>query len=188
MENKVLEMKKYILFITCLFLLSGCDDLKEVWIIYKHRPHHVFYVDNKSGRQIYGFGSPIGKIGNGHDVGLTKENLLSEERMKYYIYIYDNKRVIDIVERYINNISVLSFDIRYEDIIPYDEDDIIAYIEVFYMSDLYAVYYGKTDVLPYWRYGYTLEDLQRYNWNVPFPDYSGTIKTEKFEYKIKERE
>ncbi len=181
-------MKKYILFVTCLLLLSGCDDLKELWIIYKYRPHHKFYVDNKSGRQIYGVGFPIGKTRNGYDVGISKDNLFVEDWIDNNIYIYDNKIVLNIEKENINDISGLSFYTRYEDIVPYDEDGIIAYIEVFYMSDLYAVYYGKTDVLPYWRYGYTLEDLQRYNWNVPFPDNSGTVKAEKFEYKIKERD
>ena len=41
-------MKKYILFIICLLLLSGCDDLKDIWIVYQFRPHHEFKIDNIS--------------------------------------------------------------------------------------------------------------------------------------------
>ncbi len=182
-------MKKFIVIVTCLFLLSGCDDLKEAWIIYKYRPHHKFYVNNQSGRQIYGVGAPVGKTRNGYDVCHTKDILSSEMWIEGIIYIdKNNKRIIDIEKEHINNIFGLSFYTRYEDIVPYDDDGIIAYIKIFYMSDLYAIYYGKTDVLPYWRYEYTLEDLERYNWKVPFPDESGTIKIERFEYRIKEGE
>ena len=42
------------------------------------------------------------------------------------------------------------------------------------------------DAVPCWRYSYTLADLQRYDWKVPFPDDSGTIKIERGTYELKE--
>ncbi len=183
-------MKRIIICTIVVFLFSMCSD--DWWWIYWRKPHHGFDVENKTNKKIYTGGCIVGTPKKEYscfsdsfasDILLSSSDFLDRT---IYINKKNNVRVINILHEMTTE-SVCGFDIRFEDIIPH-EDGIIAYLLVCYIDDLYMVYYGKTDVVTCWRYGYTLEDLQRYNWNVPFPDNSGTIKTVKFEYRIKERE
>ncbi len=67
------------------------------------------------------------------------------------------------------------------------EDGTVLFLTICYIEDIYSVYNGKKERVPVWVYSYTLEDLRRYNWVVPFPDESGTINIRQCEYTFKEK-
>lgn len=182
-------MRKICFFVVLALSLASCN-IEDWWYLYWRKPHHGYDVENKSDSELYveGYLSGAPKSEYSHySFEFTVDTSL--ESNKFLVRsLYIDAETKQLVLHMCNEIDLLSsgFSIRLEDIDPGD-DGIITYLFVCFVKDLYAVYNGEMDAVPCWRYGYTLADLQRYDWKVPFPDDSGTIKIERFDYVPKER-
>lgn len=174
-------MKRGIVFFLLVIILSGCDDIKDIWIVYRFTPHHGFGIENRSGKDLYceSMSSDI-SVKNEMDGAFWGDYFLFRTLYK------DKNNGLQLDILYDQTIlHSRFFQARLEDLVP-TEEGFIAFLEICYIDDLKAVYNGERETVPFWVYSYTLEDLQRYNWNVPFPDESGTLKIEQFEYTVKD--
>lgn len=174
-------MKKFIFIIACLFLLSGCDDLKDIWIVYQFRPHHCFEIENNSLKPIcqkaiqsYSY---LDKHGDMNWPNVLLQTILYKDKYNGEVYLE--------IEEWNTSLTTGFHWSRYEDLEPTDEG-YVCFLVICYVEDIYAVYNKENETVPVWVYSYTLDDLKRYNWVVPFPDETGTIKIEKYEYEIQE--
>lgn len=176
-------MKKVVSVLLLMITLAGCEDLKDIWLIYQFRPHHGIDVENKSGKELYGIcvSSDAYKYLN---IGEQEDDYWADLLLQNTLYEEDGVLQQNILyhQTLLNNF----FDTRFEDMEPL-EDGTILFLIICCIEDIYSVYEGKTERVPVWVYSYTLEDLRRYNWAVPFPDESGTIKIRQYEYTVKER-
>ncbi len=178
------RVKNYLLILISVMLLSSCN-LDDWWVIYRLKPHHGFYIENNSGREIYHsaglVGTPKSEYSYFDDVFCDGS---TDEWLYRTIQIRKGKRILRILNEN-TTLFIGTFPIRIEDVVPRD-DGIVCIMVICYIDDLYPVYNGETDEVTYYEYFYTLEDLQRYDWKVPFPDESGTIKVNMCKYTIKE--
>ena len=180
-------MRKIFLFVVLALSLASCN-IEDWWYLYWRKPHHSFDIENRTDGDLFVFAYLVGAPKEEYsscaylfeiDASLNNNSFLDGV---IYIDAKTKQRVLHLG----NRLMYPEFYIRFEDIIPGD-DGIITYLYVCRVKDLYAVYNGEMDAVPCWRYSYTLADLQRYDWKVPFPDDSGTIKIERFDYVPKER-
>lgn len=184
-------MRKIFLFVVLTLSLASCN-IEDWWYLYWRKPHHSYDIENRTNRDLYVYayvvGAPKEELSN-YAYLFEIDNSLNNNRFLdgvIYIDAETKQRVLSLSGREGLMLTSRMFYIRFEDIIPGD-DGIITYLYVCRVKDLYAVYNGEMDAVPCWRYSYTLADLQRYDWKVPFPDDSGTIKIERFDYVPKER-
>lgn len=185
-------MRKICLFVVLALSLASCN-IEDWWYLYWRKPHHSYDIENRTNRDLYVYayvvGAPKEELSN-YAYLFEIDNSLNNNRFLdgvIYIDAETKQRVLSLSGREGLMLTSRMFYIRFEDIIPGD-DGIITYLYVCFVEDLYAVYNGEMDAVPCWRYSYTLADLQRYDWKVPFPDDSGTIKIEQGTYVIKEHQ
>lgn len=184
-------MKKICLFVVLALSLASCN-IEDWWYLYWRKPHHSYDIENRTDGDLfvdaYVVGAPKEEYSSYAYLFEMDHSLNNNSFLDGVIYIdaKTKQRVLRLDGRDQLMLTSHMFYIRFEDIIPGD-DGIITYLYVCFVKDLYAVYNGEMDAVPCWRYGYTLADLQRYDWKVPFPDDSGTIKIERFDYVPKER-
>jgi hypothetical protein len=182
-------MKRFVFFIVAITLFSSCNLLDDWWYAYYRKPHHSFHIVNNTNKELYKgaylVGSPKSEYSCFEEDFIDLD--LRNPPVAFFdetIYFKDGEIHLDVRD-YCTRLYVGFFNIRLEDV-QAREDGSICCVIICYKDDLYDIYNGKTDRIRYWIYSYTLEDLQRYNWNVPFPDESGTIKIEQFEYTVKD--
>lgn len=184
-------MKKICLFVVLALSLASCN-IEDWWYLYWRKPHHSYDIENRTDGDLfvdaYVVGAPKEEYSSYAYLFEMDHSLNNNSFLDGVIYIdaKTKQRVLRLDGRDQLMLTSHMFYIRFEDIIPGD-DGIITYLYVCRVKDLYAVYNGEMDAVPCWRYSYTLADLQRYDWKVPFPDDSGTIKIERFDYVPKER-
>ncbi len=179
-----MKARKYLIIAISVLWFSSCN-LDDWWLIYHLKPHHGFGIENNSGKEIYHGACLVGTPKSEYsyfDYAISDGS--TDRWLHRTIYIRKGKRVLNIL-RENTCLSISGFPIRIEDVVPRD-DGVVCILVVCYIEDLYPVYNGKTDEVTYYEYFYTLEDLQRYDWNVPFPDESGTIRIKMCKYTIKE--
>ena len=183
-------MRKIFLFVVLTLSLASCN-IEDWWYLYWRKPHHSFDIENRTDGDLYVYAYLVGAPKEEYsfcaylfeiDASLNNNSFLDGV---IYIDAETKQRVLSLSGREGLMLTSRMFYIRFEDIIPGD-DGIITYLYVCFVKDLYAVYNGEMDAVPCWRYSYTLADLQRYDWKVPFPDDSGTIKIEQGTYELKE--
>lgn len=183
-------MRKIFLFVVLALSLTSCN-IEDWWYLYWRKPHHSFDIENRTDGDLFVFAYLVGAPKEEYsscaylfeiDASLNNNSFLDGV---IYIDAKTKQRVLSLSGRYELKLMAPMFYIRFEDIIPGD-DGVITYLYVCRVKDLYAVYNGEMDAVPCWRYSYTLADLQRYDWKVPFPDDSGTIKIEQGTYELKE--
>jgi len=181
--RKVLNIKKTIAFLGLIIALTGCEDLKDIWLIYQFRPHHGIDVENKSGKELYGrcVSSDAYIYLN---IDEREDDYLVDKVLQNTIYKKDGVLQLNLL--YDATCLNCFFCSRIEDMEPL-EDGTVLFLTICYIEDIYSVYNGKKERVPVWVYSYTLEDLCRYNWVVPFPDESGTINIRQCEYTVKEK-
>ena len=183
-------MKKIFLFVVLALSLTSCN-IEDWWYLYWRKPHHSYDIENRTDGDLfvdaYVVGAPKEEYSSYAYLFEMDHSLNNNSFLDGVIYIdaKTKQRVLRLDGRDQLMLTSHMFYIRFEDIIPGD-DGIITYLYVCRVKDLYAVYNGEMDAVPCWRYSYTLADLQRYDWKVPFPDDSGTIKIEQGTYVIKE--
>lgn len=161
----------------CVSLFASCS---SIWN--KIRPHHYFDIENNSNQQI------CLRILDSYSYSkYTNNESIDYDWAKDLLY---NKLAINIegertirIHDYDTTLVEQHFWNRIESIKP-TKDGFVIFLEVCYVSDMYEVYHGEKDIVPLWVYSYTLEDFQKYDWVLPFPDDSGTIKCEYYEYNI----
>ena len=184
-------MKKICLFVVLALSLASCN-IEDWWYLYWRKPHHSYDIENRTDGDLfvdaYVVGAPKEEYSSYAYLFEMDHSLNNNSFLDGVIYIdaKTKQRVLRLDGRDQLMLTSHMFYIRFEDIIPGD-DGIITYLYVCRVKDLYAVYNGEMDAVPCWRYSYTLADLQRYDWKVPFPDDSGTMKIERFDYVPKER-
>ncbi len=172
-------MKKIVVLFWLMIIISGCEGLSDLWIIYRFKPHHSLDLDNKSGKELYG----VFRSSNTYmEYGLQKPYDIYWRDHLLWNSLYKDKEGRIQLNIFNDKVRVSNyFYTRLEDMDPLD-DGTILFLTVCYLEDIYSVYNGEKESVTVWLYRYTLEDLQRYNWNVPFPDESGTIKIATYEY------
>lgn len=183
-------MKKICLFVVLALSLTSCN-IEDWWYLYWRKPHHSYDIENRTDGDLfvdaYVVGAPKEEYSSYAYLFEMDHSLNNNSFLDGVIYIdaKTKQRILRLDGRDQLMLTSHMFYIRLEDIDPGD-DGIITYLFVCFVKDLYAVYNGEMDAVPCWRYGYTLADLQRYDWKVPFPDDSGTIKIEQGTYELKE--
>lgn len=183
-------MRKVCLLVVLALSLASCN-IEDWWYLYWRKPHHSYDIENRTDDDLfvdaYVVGAPKEEYSSFAYLFEMDHPLNNNSFLDGVIYIdaKTKQRVLRLDGRVQLMLTSHMFYIRFEDIIPGD-DGIITYLYVCRVKDLYAVYNGEMDAVPCWRYSYTLADLQRYDWKVPFPDDSGTIKIEQGTYELKE--
>lgn len=170
-------MKRFVVLAICVFLFASCSTILD-----KIRPNHHIDIENNSNQQIYFslFDSySYSKYTNNESIDYDWAKNLLYNKLAINI---EGERTIGI-NYYDTTLAGQHFWDRIETIKP-TKDGFVIFLEVCYVNDMYAVYRGEKDIVPLWLYSYTVVDLQKYDWVLPFPDDSGTIKCEYYEYNI----
>ena len=176
-------MKKVVSVFLLMITLAGCEGLEDIWLIYRFRPHHGIDVENKTGEELYSMclSSYAYKYLN---MGEQEDDYWADLLLQNTLYKEDGVLQLEIL--YDRTLLSDYFYTRLEDMEPL-EDGTVLFLIICNIEDIYSAYEEKKERVPEWVCSYTLEDLRRYNWAVPFPDESGTIKTRQCEYAVKER-